>query len=199
MLDNTLIIAGSIINFSGALVYVVHTLQGKTKPNRVTWLLWGLAPMLAFAAQLDKGVGLLSLLTLSAGLGPLLILAASFANRKSVWKLSNFDIGCGALSVSGLILWLITGDGLLAIILAILADGFAALPTILKSFRHPQTESWLAFFTGSVGVTLTMVTINNWTFANYGFAAYILFVNTLLAILIKFEVGPRFRASAAAR
>ncbi len=56
------------------------TVRGHSQPNRVTWLLWGLAPMLAFAAELKAHVGLSALMTFSVGFNPLLVLAASFVN-----------------------------------------------------------------------------------------------------------------------
>ncbi|MGW4981506.1 hypothetical protein [Streptomyces mirabilis] len=41
--------------------------------GHVTWLLWALAPGVAFAAQAARHVGLPALTTLSVGLGPLLV------------------------------------------------------------------------------------------------------------------------------
>src|SRR6185437_3311743 len=54
---------GSAIGAFGTAVYLRDTLRGTTKPNRVTWLLWAVAPLLATVVELDEGVGLRTLPT----------------------------------------------------------------------------------------------------------------------------------------
>jgi len=142
MIDEHFVILGALLSLIGQLNYVVNMLKGQTKPNRVTWFLWALVPMIAFSAQIDEGVGLAALMTFMVGFGPIMIFIASFVNSKSVWKITRFDIGCGVLSIIGVIFWLITGDGLIAIAMAILADMFASLPTIVKAYKAPETESY---------------------------------------------------------
>jgi hypothetical protein len=170
-------------------------LKGNTKPNRVSWALWSIAPLIAFGAELSKGVGLASLMTFMTGFGPLLVLTASFVNRKSVWKLSRFDFVCGILSLLGLLLWAITRQGNVAIIFSIMADALAGTPTIIKSFKEPKTENWPAFFLSAISAVITLLTIKHWTFADVGFPIYILLICILFTVLIRFEVGPKIRAT----
>jgi hypothetical protein len=122
MLDPHFVILGVIINFTGSLGYVLDTLKGKTRPNRVSWLMWTLAPAVVLVAQLSEGVGIQTLMTFAAGFTPFIILMASFVNRKSVWKITKFDIWCGVLSLGGVILWFITRHAEVAIFFAIMAD-----------------------------------------------------------------------------
>src|SRR5689334_11012700 len=138
MISPNFIIVAILANLVGSFNYVFNTFKGRTKPNRVTWVIWTLAPMIAFAAQVDKGVGIQSITTFMAGFWPLLVLAASFANKKPIWKLGSFDYICGGLSILGLILWVLSGEGNLAIIFSIIADGLAATPTLVKSYSHPE-------------------------------------------------------------
>jgi hypothetical protein len=196
MLDPHFVILGFFIAMLGTLAYVVDTIKGKTHPNRVTWFMWTLAPLVAFAAQLSEHVGIQSLQSFGAGFGPLLVLIASFVNRKSVWKITVFDISCGVLSLLGLGLWLITRHGDVAILFAIFADAMAATPTIRKSWTNPETESYQAYLFGGVGALITLLTIDNFTFSNSAFAAYIFFVCSLLTIVIRFKIGVRFRVAA---
>lgn len=197
MLDEKFIILAVLLNFSGAMGYLISTLKGKTKPNRVTWLLWAAAPMLAFSAQIKQGVGLVSLVTFMAGFNPMLILLASFVNKKSQWKITKFDITCGALSIVGLVLWQITQIPNLAIFFGIIADALAAAPTIVKSYRYPETENAIAFYSAAASGIIALLTIKIWTFAYYSFPLYILLVCSLLVILIQFKVGPRIQKRSA--
>jgi len=130
-------------------------------------------------------------MTFSVGFVPLLIFIASFFNKKAVWKLGTLDYICGALSIVGLVLWLVTKVGNIAIIFSILADALAAIPTIIKSYRAPESESYSVYLAGWINGGITLLTITSWNFATWGFPVYILVLNFLLFILIKFRLGKR--------
>src|SRR4051812_25550094 len=81
MINQNFIILGAIIASIGSLSYLIDTIKGKVKPNRVSFLLWSLAPLIAFVAELRQGDGLQSLLTFEVGFLPLTIFIASFFNK----------------------------------------------------------------------------------------------------------------------
>lgn len=189
MINENFVILGVIIEFLGGLKYVFETIKGNTKPNRVSWFLWALAPLVAFFAQLKQGVGIQALMVFVFGLNPLLVFISSFLNKKAYWKLGRFDLICGVISLLGLLFWYITKVGNIAILFSILADGLSTLPTIIKSYRYPETEDYFIYLASVIGAALTLLTITNWNFANFGFPLYILIVCLLLFILIKFKVG----------
>jgi hypothetical protein len=191
MLSTNFLYLVPIINLLGSGGYTLAVLKGKARPNRVTWFMWALAPLIAFAAEIGEGVGLQSILTFMVGFGPLIVFVASFVNSKSVWQLSRFDIMCGVLSMLGLILWLITRHGNIAISLSIAADAMAAMPTVVKSWRDPKSESYAVFLAAMVSSALTLLTIDRWTFADWGFPLYILLMDVLLFTLVRFEPGLR--------
>lgn len=190
-MNSNFVIVGTLIGAVGALAYLIDTVKGKVKPNRVSFLLWSIAPFIAFAAQIKQGVGIESLMTFSTGFLPILTFGASFVNKKAEWKITKFDLVCGALSILGLILWLITKVGNIAITFSILADGLAAVPTIVKAYKYPDTELAWPWIATVFGVVLTLLTLSEWTFANSGFIVYILIVNTLIFSLIQFRIAEK--------
>lgn len=189
MISDKFVILGSLLNLWGCAAYAQDTLKGKTKPNRVTWSLWSLAPLIAFVAERNKGVGLVSLMTLSIGIGPLIVLVASLSSRKSYWRLRQTDYLCGLLSLLGLALWIIYRDANIAIVFSIAADIFAALPTLVKSYRHPETESVEAYWPTIVNSGITLLAIDSWSVANYGFPIYTLVINVVFVAFIQFRLG----------
>jgi hypothetical protein len=191
MINENFIFLGAAFSLAGCLKYVVETIRGNAKPNRVTWLLWGVVPMIAFASEISQGVGLPSLLTFMVGFGPLLVFAASFVNKQAEWKLGRFDIVCGALSVLGVVLWLTTDSPNLAIVFSIAADLLAALPTLVKAYRFPETENGMAFLGGAANGAITLLALQEWTFAHYAFPLYIFLLSGSLFLLIQFRLGPR--------
>ncbi|MFT3895238.1 MAG: hypothetical protein QM730_26740 [Anaerolineales bacterium] len=191
MLNPNFVIIGTLIGAAGAFAYLRDTIKGKVKPNRVSFLLWSIAPMIAFTAQIKQGVGLESLMTFSTGFLPLLTFVASYTNKNAEWKITRFDLVCGLLSVAGLILWLITKVGNVAIFFSIVADGLAALPTLVKAYNYPETEIAWPWLASCFGVVLTLLTLKEWTFANSSFIIYIFIVDLLIFSCVQFKIGRR--------
>ena len=146
MLDERFVILGALLSICGALTYLIDTLKGKVKPNRVSWFMWALSPLIAFAAEIKQGVGIQSLMTFMVGFNPLCIFIASFFNKKSFWKIKPVDLMCGAFSLLGLLLWYLTKVGNIAILFSILSDGTASIPTIIKSWQAPEQKTIKYFY-----------------------------------------------------
>lgn len=192
MINENFVYLGLLLIFLGEVSYLIQTIQGKVQPNRTTWFLWTVAPLIIFFAQIKQGVGLHSFLAFIVGVIPLLTLIASFYNKKAYWKTTRLDLFYGFLSIFGLFLWFITGVGNLAIILNIFADLIGSIPTVLKSFKKPESESAFAYGIIGAGSLITVLTIREWNFQTYGFPIYIFLICFSLFVLIKFKIGSRF-------
>jgi hypothetical protein len=190
---------GSAIGAIGSLFYVRDTLRGTTQPNRVTWLLWACAPLLASAVEFHSGVGLRTLTTFMVGFMPLLVFAASFHNPAAMWKIRRLDFVCGALSLAGTAAWLATQNGVVGIIAAIAADFLAGIPTMLKSWSNPESESVSSYIGAVISSGILLLTIDHWTTAVAGFPLFILCVATVEVILVAYKPGPRLRRARARR
>jgi len=193
VINPNFVFLGAAIGLSGTLLYARDTFRGDTHPNRVTWLLWTISPLLAFSAEVRQGVGLQSVMTFVIGFGPLIVLIASFANPYGMWKIGPFDIACGLVSVAGLILWLVTSNNTVALGAFMAADAFAGLPTIVKAYKAPQTESVNTYLTTFINAAITLATVTVWTSAEIAFPIQILIFNTVLIVLIAGKLGPRLR------
>lgn len=189
MLNENFVILGVIIQFLGGLSYLIDTVKGKIQPNKVSWLLWSIAPLVAFAAEISQGVGIQSLATFITGFVPLLVFSATFVNKKAKWEISKFDLVCGALSIIGLTLWYVTKVGNIAIVFSIMADGLAAIPTVVKSYIQPESESDIVYLLGIVNAGIALLVIKNWNFQNFGFPLYLLIIQVVLVVLIRFKLG----------
>lgn len=196
MIDQNWIYVGAIISLIGSITYAWNTVKGRTKPNRVTWFLWALAPLIAFAAMLGEGVSITyGLMTFMVGFGPLIIFVASFVNKNSVWKITQFDIICGALSILGILAWAVTRTGNTAIFFSLLADALALLPTLIKSWKQPETENYVVFMNAGISAGITLLALKVYDFQHLAFPIYIFVSCIVLFIIIKFKVGKNFHKS----
>lgn len=179
-----LVILGAAVSLTGSLTYARNTLRGRSKPNRVTFLMWALAPMIGAIAAWSAGVGWAALPVFMAGFGPLLTFFASFVNPQAYWKLGLFDYLCGLFSLMALVLWLVTKNPITAIVFAIISDVFASIPTLIKSWKFPGTETGITYVTALFGVLTSFAAIKAWTFSNYGFILYLITIDCLLIIAV---------------
>ena len=183
MLPSYFAIIAAIVSSLGTLYYFYETLKGKAQPNRVTWILWAIFPMIIFFAQRSQNTGVMSIISLSAGVLALLVFTASLFNKKSYWKTKPFDYACLVLAIIGMVLWWLSKDANVAIIFAIIADSLTAAPTIKKAYLYPKSESWQAYTLNSLGFFIGILAIQKWDFANYAFVIYLFAVNFLIALL----------------
>ena len=174
-------IATSLI---GASFYIRDIFVGKTKPNFVSWFFWMLAPFIGTFLQLKAGAGLSVLPVFMAGFVPFLVLVAAFIKGNAYWKITPFDIGCGVFSLLALILWILTKNTGLSILFAILADGVAAIPTLIKSWKFPETETAAGYMPGVFNNAVGLLIISNWTFSIYSFGIYLIALNLMLIFFI---------------
>ena len=177
-------IAGSVINFVACLSYVRAILRSEATPNRVTWLLWAFVPLIAGVAQWRSGVGISTLVVLSVGAGPACVVLASFVGGTGSWRLGPFDYVCGACSLAALALWAITGDPVTAIVLSILADAAAALPTVRKAWLEPATENRPAYLIAFVGMVVGILSVREATFSACAFNAYLVAASGTLVLIL---------------
>ena len=180
-----LVIISSILILSGVIAYIRDILKGKSKPNLVTWGLWALGPMIATGAALSVDADPWATLRIFiSGFGPLLIFLAGIFFSESYWKLSLFDYTCGALSLVALGVWFLADSPLLAILFAAIGDLFATLPTIIKAWQHPETETLYTYFTGFFTAIVIIPSIPVWNIANSAFQIYLIIANTFLFFIV---------------
>jgi hypothetical protein len=184
-LAHWLVIISAAISFSGAAVYIRDMKRGKSKPNLVTWGLWAFAPLIATGAAFSANADLWATLRIFiSGFSPLLVFLAAFFVKQGYWKLSKFDYVCGALSLVALGVWILADSPILAILLAAIADLFATIPTILKAWKYPETETLYTYFVGIFAASIIIPAIPIWNIENAAFQIYLLVANTTMFFIV---------------
>lgn len=184
-LAHWLILLSVPLSLSGAFVYIRDILKGKSKPNLVTWGLWALTPLIATGSALSAHANLWATIRIfMSGFGPFLIFLTGIFISQSYWKLSKFDYVCGFFSLIALGVWLLAGSPLLAILLAAIADMFATLPTIIKAWKYPETETLYTYFIGLLTTIIIIPAIPIWNIENSAFQIYLLLANATLFLIV---------------
>jgi hypothetical protein len=179
-----LIFIGAAAQILGAMNYIFRIFRGTVRPNRVSWLLWSIVPMISIAASLSAGVRWAVLPVFLSGFCPFMVFICSFVNRESFWKLQNLDYTCGASSFLALLFWALTKQPIVAIVFSIVSDALASVPTIVKAWKYPATESALTYSSGIFSSLTSFLVIKIWVFPAYGFQCYLIVIDCILVSAI---------------
>jgi hypothetical protein len=191
MISPNFMILAAILTVIGNGVYARAAYRGITKPNLMSWSLWSVIPLIMFFAQRSQGVGQQSYLSLIVGLTPLAIIIAAWFGTNLRYKIQKADLLCLGASLAAIILWLITGNSIIAIVLSILAGTYASMLTFMHGYHHPEQENALPFMCGVISAITTLLTTQKFDLQSTGFAVYLLLSNAALVFVI--AVLPRVR------
>ena len=184
MLPESFIVIAALVGSVGYLYYILEMFRGNARPNKVSWGLWTLTSGISFVASLYSGGGLQTVIIFLASFMPFLVFSLSYFIRQSYWETSKLDYYVASIAVLAIFLWIITDNPVVALVFAIVADGLAYIPTIIKSWTTPYSESLLTDILTTVSPVLVILTITSWTYGNYMFPIFLAVMNGSLTIIL---------------
>jgi hypothetical protein len=182
------IIAG-ILSLVGYIPYIFETVKGVTRPNQATWIIWTLVGgLLAFSYLAEQGLSS-SWLPLGYFVGPFIVAILTFRYGYSKW--TKLDIICLIAAFLSIIPWLLSDNASFTLLINIFIDSTGAIPTLIKTYREPETEdftAWLIFF---IANTIQLFAMTYWNIASlYPIYLFIL-AGLLVAFIIKGKIKKR--------
>lgn len=174
----------SVVLALGATVpYAIDIVKGRVRPARSTRVLFLLLMAVTLVVQSREFTSGVLLLTAAEVLMQLVLFILSI--KRGVGGLARLDLICYVAFAVSLTSYLITQNAVLALILLALTDTIAFIPTIVKIWRDPSSETWIFFVVGGVlaaGASLMARNSNNFT--EVFFPAYLVAINAIAAIPI---------------
>lgn len=156
-------VLSAIIFLLGDIPYILDTLRGKTKPQRVTWGIVFLLNSIGFANQYASGatnsLWLFGAAVFATGLIFLLSL------KRGVGGYAKLDIFSMLAAAVGLILWVVFKSPIFSILANLLVAVVALIPTIVKARKDPESETKIAWLAGAVSAALASLSVGQWNFA----------------------------------
>lgn len=184
-LAHWLVVFSAVLSLSGSFAYIRDMFRGNSKPNLVTWGIWAFAPLVATGAALSIDADRWATVRIfMSGFGPFLVFLFAFIVRQSYWKLSKIDYACGVVSIIALLAWFGANSPHIAILLLAGADLLATLPTIIKAWKYPETETLYTYFISLFTASIIIPAIPVWNIENSAFQIYLLIVNTALFTIV---------------
>lgn len=180
-----LALLSALFCFASCVPYARDIFYGTTRPNAVTWFLWLFIQGLAIAAQFQEGASLSVVIVIADALtiGFVFILSIIGYGYRSY---GTFDVLCGLLCISAIVLWQITGNANIALVFSVIADIFAISPTLRKTYLDPWSEFPFAWALTAVGAFFGVLSSTVFNFSNIVFPAYLFGINALMFLLAYF-------------
>lgn len=166
-------IAAGVFSIAAFVPYIREIIQGRTRPSGPSWWTWAFVTSIMTASSWFAGAPWQVLvLPLWLSFSQFAVALLSLKHGHNIWDIWNKISIAGACASVGL--WLITGNPLVALTVSIVADILASIPNFRHIWDNPEEESRLGWALGFGSAVLEIFAVNQWSFAESGFAVYFL-------------------------
>jgi hypothetical protein len=170
------------ILYVGAVIpYFIALYKKEIRPHPVSWLLWSIIGVVNLVFYTQTGATYSQIIAYMSFFLPFLI----FLFSAKAWKggFSLIDYCCLSVSLIALIFGFVYDNPVLGLTLNILLSDFVAfIPTILKTYKDPKSETASTWFITIIANILTIAVINQWTFGIILLPVYTLIMNTVVLL-----------------
>lgn len=172
----------AVLTFAAYIPYYRDILKGKTHPHIYSWALWSLLTVLLVPLQIKGGAGPAIWVTAAAGLLCIGVVFLSLKNGKK--DITTSDTIVAILSLMAIGFWLIADQPIISIILVIIADMLAFIPTVRKSWHKPHSETLSLYVTNAIRFFLTLLAVETYTFLSASWIITWAVGNALFSIML---------------
>lgn len=176
------IVISSSLALISPLIYSRAILKGEAKPHRTTRFVLLLITSLTTAALFAQGNRVAIWLAGVSSLQSIVIFFLSIKHGMGGW--SRMDILCLIVALTGIILWQVTKNPVIALYFAIGADFTGMVPALIKTYYHPETEVWTFYTLDVFAALFSILALSRWSPEEYSYPIYIMLINVVMTALI---------------
>lgn len=174
-------LTAGVLSIAGYVPYVISILRKKTLPNKATWIIWTIVGGLLAFSYVAEGDPNTIWLPIGYFVGPLVVAILSFWYGYMEW--TRLDKICLIAAIISVIPWILSSNATATLLINVFIDSTGAIPTLVKTFREPETEDFVAWFIFLVANTLQVVAISYWNLAAI-YPIYLFFLAGAMVIFI---------------
>ncbi len=191
-----LVLIASVLAFVGNIAYLKDVVRGKVRPHPYTWFIWSIVSLVTFLGGVEKGAGIGAIPTAVAeGFTIIIFLYAVvrlFTRAGGSERMRAEEIGhirpidhvFLVVALLGLIPWALTNDPTISVIVVVTIDVIAFIPTLRKTWAHPETEQPLLYQMNVTRHILTLFSLGAFNVATALHSVAMIITNTVMTIFI---------------
>ncbi|MSU56030.1 MAG: hypothetical protein EXS51_01840 [Candidatus Taylorbacteria bacterium] len=180
-----------LISFAGCCIYFRQIFWGNVRPHAFSWLIWFVLVSVAFAAQVAGGAGVGAWVLGFSSVATLFFFLVALAKGDRHFVSADWLFLLAA--VAALLLWWLTKDPTLSVVLITLTDAAGASLTIRKAYQKPQEESMTHFGLASFKSAISLFALESFSLATWLYPASLVISNGLVVftLLMRRKKSPR--------
>lgn len=171
-----------VVGFIGYVPYFRDIFKGKTKPHAFSWLVWGVLTGIAFVGQVVSDGGAGAWVTGFTAVICLIIFLLALKKGKRDFPITDWISLAGA--GFALLLWAITNDPLIAIVLVSIIDALGFIPTFRKSYYRPFEETLFTYHMSSLKFVIGLFALESYSIVTILYPVSLILTNSTFAILL---------------
>lgn len=190
-MKETLAVIAAVLAFIGNISYLKDVIKGVVCPHPYTWFIWSIVSMTTFLGGLVKGAGIGALPTgIAEGFTIIIFLfSLKYLFKGKAGHIRKVDHYFLAVALIGLVPWALTKDPTISVIIVVLIDIVAFIPTLRKAWLHPETERPLLYEMNTARHILTLFSLQSYNIATMFHSMAMICSNTLMAAFIKRKIS----------
>jgi hypothetical protein len=178
-----LVVIASLLAIVGNIHYLRDVIKGRVKPHPYTWFIWTIVSCVVFFGQVAKGAGIGAIPTAFAEVFTVIIFVYSLKyGFKNPPRIDKYFL---ALALLGLIPWFITKDPTISVIIVVLIDLVAFVPTLHKTYFHSQSETPILYGSNVLRHSLIISTLGAYNIATMLHSISMIITNSIMVIFMK--------------
>ena len=182
MMKESLGLLSVILGCAGYAPYFWDIFKKRTKPHALTWIVWSILAGIVFIAQFNHhaGAGIWS-----TGLGfiasSIVAIIALIQGEKNIKK---SDVVAFVAALFAILLWRLTGNALLAVVLAAIIELLSSYPTFRKSYAQPDQETVFLYEMDTLCVLFALMALEDFSLINALYPIVVMITNTAFVCMV---------------
>lgn len=178
-----LLMLGTVLASLSAVPYIVAIVRHQVRPRLVSWLIWTVLAIIITVTSVIAGEEPSAFLSGVTALscGSVLVLGW----RRATWQVTRFDMVCLSGAAIGIAAYFTLG-GSTALIISVMIDALAFVPTLIHGYSDPDEESISIFALTAVADVAILVAaiMSHASFTGVLYPVYSLIFNSAMAVII---------------
>ena len=175
-----------VLNFFAFIPLIISIKKGKVKPHLISWIIWSIATITVFIAQVYKNAGYGALSIGVSGLLCLFVVYLAYV-KKGDYKITKLDYFFLFLSLFAILLWVFTKDPVYSVVILVFVDVCGGIPVFLKAYKRPYEESMSIFVICAVRNAFSLLALQSYSIVTTLFQVVTGILNVVLVSIIFFR------------
>ena len=186
-MKTSIAIIATVLAFVGNISYLRDVIRERVHPHPYTWFIWSIVSMTTFFGGLAKGAGIGALPTgVAEGFTIIIFLfSLNYLFNGKIGQIRKIDHYFLVIALLGLVPWALTKDPTISVVIVVLIDIIAFIPTLRKTWFQPKTEQPLLYEMNVARHILTLFSLQAYNVATTFHSIAMICTNTTMTVFIK--------------